>query len=619
MSVPSLKRELGLVDVFAISTGAMFSSGFFLLPGLAAAQTGSSVHWVYGAAALLILPAMLSKAELATAMPRSGGTYFFLDRALGPAAGTVGGLGTWIALTLKSAFALLGMGAYMALLFDLPIKGVAIVLTLVFALVNLVGAKESGGVQRLLVFLLLSGLGIWVLSAVTHVAGDTSIMGEDPLGTELLGGWEGFFATIGFVFVSYAGLTKVASVAEEIKDPGRAIPLGMTLSLAVVTIVYMIGVWIMNMLLDPAAFHASLTPVADSGVVVLGWLPEIVATGIIVVAACAAFASTGNAGILASSRYPLAMARDRLLPSLFADLNKYGTPTWGIVFTAAAMVLFIAFFPIATVAKLAGAFQLVLFGLLCLAVIVMRSSGIDYYRPEFISPLYPWIQIVGLIIPVVLIVQMGTTAILFTTGLIVLGLIWYAVYGRHRVDRRGALFHVFERLGRDVHRGLDAELLDILSERDAQELLEADRLFEDAVEVAVSDSRAWTLIHKVSQTLSQRTGLDGLELANTIVEELRVGLAPSIGNTILAHRQCPEINTPILAIGRPKHPIRAEDDELLRGAGVGSDVGELMVLVSPKVAPDHHYRLLAEVIRRLEERAARNAQGKDPLNKPVRV
>jgi amino acid transporter len=110
-----LSKELGLLDVYAISTGAMFSSGFFLLPGVAAAGTGPSVILAYLLAGIFILPAMLSVAELSTAMPRAGGAYYFLDRSLGPLVGTVGGLGAWFGLVLKSAFALVGMGAYLAL------------------------------------------------------------------------------------------------------------------------------------------------------------------------------------------------------------------------------------------------------------------------------------------------------------------------------------------------------------------------------------------------------------------------------------------------------------------------------------------------------------------------
>ena len=87
----------------------------------------------YFLAGILILPAMFSAAELSTAMPKAGGAYYFLDRSLGPLAGTVGGLGTWLALVLKSAFALVGMGAYLILFLDVPKKPLAVALTVAFA------------------------------------------------------------------------------------------------------------------------------------------------------------------------------------------------------------------------------------------------------------------------------------------------------------------------------------------------------------------------------------------------------------------------------------------------------------------------------------------------------
>ena len=122
----SLKKSLTLYDVFAISTGAMFSSGFFLLPGIAASQTGPSVILAYFVAGIMIIPAMLSKAELTSAMPKAGGSYYFIERAMGPLMGTIGGLGTWLSLVFKTAFALIGMGAYLAIFVELPVKPLAI-------------------------------------------------------------------------------------------------------------------------------------------------------------------------------------------------------------------------------------------------------------------------------------------------------------------------------------------------------------------------------------------------------------------------------------------------------------------------------------------------------------
>ena len=158
-----LKKELGLFDVYAISTGAMFSSGFFLLPGLAAAKAGPSVFLAYLFAGFLILPAMFSMAELSTALPRAGGAYFFLDRSMGPMFGTIGGLGTFLALALKTAFALIGIGAYLSIFVDLPIKPVAVSLTVAFVAINIMGAKETAGLQRILVVILVTILAFFIV------------------------------------------------------------------------------------------------------------------------------------------------------------------------------------------------------------------------------------------------------------------------------------------------------------------------------------------------------------------------------------------------------------------------------------------------------------------------
>ncbi|PIW69104.1 MAG: amino acid permease, partial [Ignavibacteriales bacterium CG12_big_fil_rev_8_21_14_0_65_30_8] len=127
-----LKKQLKLLDVYAISTGTILSGGFFLLPGLAAIQAGPAMILAYVIAAIAILPATFSMIELATAMPRAGGIYYFIDRSLGPMMGTIGGFGTWMALILKVAFALIGMGAYLEIFFpELPIVTIAICFALI--------------------------------------------------------------------------------------------------------------------------------------------------------------------------------------------------------------------------------------------------------------------------------------------------------------------------------------------------------------------------------------------------------------------------------------------------------------------------------------------------------
>ena len=461
-----LKKNLTLFDVFAISTGAMFSSGFFLLPGLATAQSGPAAILAYLLAGVLILPAMFSKAELSTAMPRAGGTYYFLDRSLGPLVGTIGGIGTWLALVFKSAFALIGMGAYLVIFIDLPMKPVAIGLTVGFALLNIVGAKESSGLQGILVVTLIGILTTFIIAGLIRV----SILDWNQVKTNQLTpfmpfGTESLLTTIGLVFVSYAGLTKVASVAEEVQNPDRNIPLGMGLSLLTATVIYVLGVFVMVSVLDPVALRSDLTPVATASSQVLGWMPGNLGLIIIVVAAIAAFASTGNAGIMSASRYPLAMARDNLVMQTFGKIGRFGTPVSGILITALFMILFIILLSEQGIAKLASAFQLLLFGFMNLAVIVMRESKIESYVPGYCSPFYPWMQIVGILVTLILIPELGLLSILFTVGIVGIGILWYFVYSSENITREGAIYHLFSRLGENRYEDLDQELRVVLKEK----------------------------------------------------------------------------------------------------------------------------------------------------------
>lgn len=464
-SKPKLVKSLKLFDVYAVATGAMFSSGLFLLPGIAAAQTGNSVWLAYLVAGLMILPAMYCMAELSTAMPRSGGTYFFLDRSMGPLMGTVGGLGSWVAVVFKSAFALVGMGAYLALYIDLPITVTAIALTIAFGLLNMFGAKETTLLQRILVGTLVVILTAFCIFGLARTGIADAFAPEPGYGDFFRDGFGGFFATIGLVFVSYAGLTKVASVAEEIENPDRNIPLGMTLSLVTATAIYTAGTLVIVTVMPPDELFGSLTPVADAGSRFLGWLPYDLGVTLIVVSAVAAFASTGNAGIMSASRYPYAMAKDKLLPAKLARLGKSGTPTLAIAITVLVMIAVLIVFDVESVAKLASAFQLLLFGLVCLAVIVMRESRIDSYRPGFRTPLYPWVLIAGVLLAFWLILEMGAVAILFTIALSVLCGLYYQLYASKRVKRRGAIFHMHRHLGHNTFEGIEHELTAIVHER----------------------------------------------------------------------------------------------------------------------------------------------------------
>ena len=605
MTVPpsegKLAKQLTLFDVFAISTGAMFSSGFFLLPGIAAAGAGPSVVLAYLIAALFILPAMLSVAELSTAMPKAGGAYYFLDRSLGPLVGTVGGLGTWIALILKSAFALVGMGAYLALFIDVPMKPLAVILTALFMVVNIVGAKETSGLQRLLVTVLLLVLGFFIAQGLWELFGAGAEPGRvgEQFSPFLPFGVNGLMATVGLVFVSYAGLTKVASVAEEVQDPDRNIPLGMALSLATATAIYVLGVFIIVAVLEPSQLRSDLTPVATAASAFFDWLPGSVGLILIVVAAIAAFASTGNAGIMSASRYPLAMARDRLVPDPFARIGRFGTPTAGVVVTSGLMIATIVFLDVEGLAKLASAFQLLLFAMVNLSVIVMREARIEAYDPGYRAPLYPWVQLLGVLGPLWLITELGPVSALMALVLIGLCIGWYFYYAQPRVRRAGAIFHAFAHYGQRRDTDLDMELRGIIQ---AKGLREADPFDEVVARARVLELDAGddldAVFDRAAGLLARELGVPRERLSGEFRKEAESGFLPVARGAAMPHARLEGLDRPELLLVRSRsgltyeHPLPHGPDEPIHA---------VFFLVSPEAAPGQHLRLLGHLASHVDE------------------
>ncbi len=515
-----LTRSLGLRHVFVLSTGAMLSSGLFLLPGLAAAEAGPSAVLAYLLAGVVAVPAMLSVAELSTAMPRAGGAYYFLMRAYGPAVGTVSGMATWLSLVLKDAFALVGMSAYLNIVFDVPAKPLAVVLIAGFTVVNILGTRASALVQMLLVGFVLAVMGWFVVAGLPQ----TGSGGGGSLDPFFADGTGGLVSVIGLVFVSYGGLTKVASAAEEINDPSRNIPLGMGLSLLVSTALYTLGVLVAVAVVPASQLHDDLAPIYTAAVEVMPTAGAV----LVVVAAMAAFSSATNAGILAAARYPLAMSRDRLVGERLGRLNRFNTPAWGVALTGLGMAVVVLALDVAAIAKVASAFVLLTLALVNSAVLVLRASRIASYAPGFTAPLFPYLQLAGIVIDVYLIVELGAVALLLTGASVVLGVAGYLFYGRTRSLHVGAIYHVFERWGRLVDRGLDRELSAAVQSHGVRSADEYPGLIARAAVVNIGDGEDINeAAVRASEVLSSQTNVDVATVTDRFLESGSLWIQPS--------------------------------------------------------------------------------------------
>ena len=452
-SKTSLVRTLSLPSAIAISIGGMLS-GIFVLPGVAFGITGPSVSLAFLVAGICIIPAVLSKAELATAMPKSGGTYVYIDRAFGPLFGVVSGIGLWLSLLLKSAFSLVGLSAYLYVLVELDsfyTTIVAIVSLLLVLVLNLFGVKKVGNAQ-------LAIVGVSVTSLVVLIALGFNSVGVVPPTEFLSDGTLGFFGGVAFLYISYAGVTKIAAIAGEISQPEKNLPRTMIISLLLIMAVYVCVSMVLVRFVDGAALSTDIRPIytaaAEIGGPIAGYIAGIVGVMTLL--------SMANSGLLASSRFPFAMARDGALPKVFTSISKqYLTPVFSIIVTAIVIALAIIFLDVVKIAKLASAFKVLMFVSVNLAVIVFRETNAQWYRPKYKSPLYPFVQVFGILSGLFLLAFLGSQALLSVLAVFIIGFFVFLAYGR-KTNRSGLLsnYGIFSFLFRGRRAGTSETGLD---------------------------------------------------------------------------------------------------------------------------------------------------------------
>ena len=461
-----LEKNLGVFELFSFAAGSMISSGLFILPAIAYKEAGASAIIAYLLAGLLIYPSVCSKTELATAMPKAGGTYFYVERILGTPAGIIAGFANWFSIALKSAFALVGIGAFSTLIFPdlspMQLKFIAVGFCVFFTFLNLISVKSSGVFQTWLVVFLLAILGVYIIAGYPKM----SMQNFSDIDFK---NYKSILEATGLVFIAYGGLTKIASVAEEAKNAGEVVPKAMFLAFFIVTAIYVLVVAITLGVISGETLQKSLTPISTSAGKFMGEFGLIITA----IGAVLAFITTANAGILSASRAPLAMSRDKLIPSIFMKMSKrYKTPYFSILFTSFFMISVILFLEIEILAKVASTFMILLFIMVNFSVIVVRYTNMRNYRPSFKSPLFPSLQIFGIIVYSILISQMGFIPLFLTISFIILSYIWYKIYAQKKEKNISALFTLVKRiLNRHLVENseseiLEEELLDILKERD---------------------------------------------------------------------------------------------------------------------------------------------------------
>jgi basic amino acid/polyamine antiporter, APA family len=495
-----MDRKLNFFDVFSISSGAMISSGIFVLPAIAYGHAGASLFISYLIGGLIALIGILSIAELSSAMPKAGGDYYFVSRSFGPLLGTINGFLSWFALSLKSAFAIYGLSGVFYLLTGLSMPLVAVGATVFFVLLNIVGVKEAAILELVLVAFLISIMIAYIIMGFPMIE-KTHFTPLVPYGINSI------FSTAAFVFISFGGLLKIASIAEEVKNPGKNIPLGMLVSVVVVTVLYAFMIFVTTGILNPSDFKNSILPISDAARKFAGQ-PGYIA---ITIASFMAFITTANAGIMAASRYPLALSRDNLIPRGISRVSKrFNTPVISILVTGIFIIVALQI-DLEILVKSASSVILIAYILSNISVIILRESKLSNYRPVFKVPLYPYIPIISIIVYLFLLIDLGLEAVEISFVFIAASILVYLFYGKNRSKKEFALLYLLKRIidSRMPQHGLESELRDVIRHREGILDDKFDRMVKDAKVLDLENS--YTLddfFNKISDPLGVDLGVE---------------------------------------------------------------------------------------------------------------
>ena len=437
-----LERDLGFIEAMTLGGGTMIGAGIFILPGIAAAGAGPASAVSFGIAGFVALLAAVSLSELATGMPIAGGSYHYVNRGLGGLFGSIVGWGMWTGLMFATAFYMIGFGQYIVepipfldgrtLIVAFGLLGLVLILG-----INYYGTEESGGAQNIMIGVEFAIVIIYMIASIFYIqSGNLSPFA--PTGAS------GIVATTGTVFVTFLGFEIIATVAGEIKDPGRLIPLTMILSVVSVTILYIILMIVTTGVVPYTQLGGSLVPVSDVAAVSMG----IIGVVAIVFAAAVAAISSSNSSTLAASRVIFALGRDNIVNDWVNETHsRFKTPHRAIITTGVVTALLISLgleveAIVALLAEVASFSFLVSYALVHVSLITFRWVDPPEYDPAFEipGPLYPAVPILGILMAGIVITQMDVVVLGVGVGIVLFASLWYGAYARRQDIDEGLLW-----------------------------------------------------------------------------------------------------------------------------------------------------------------------------------
>ncbi len=438
-----LAKTLGWPHLVALGVGAIVGTGILTLIGVGAGKAGPAVILSFAIAGVICACAALAYAEVATMIPASGSAYTYSYVVFGELLAWMIGVALILEYTLVvSAVAVgwsgyaagflqsVGLGLPAALINGPELGGVinlpAIFIIVVVAGLLIAGTRESATLNAILVVLKLAALALFIAVALPvfdashfHPFMPNGFPRSGPPGSEV-----GVMAAAAIIFFAFYGFDAIATAAEEAKDPGRDLAIGIVGSMALCVLIYMVIGAAAIGAVAPNGFASSPEPLA----LILREINQPLAAKILGASAVIALPTVILAFFYGQSRIFFTVARDGLLPQSLARVSSRGTPVRITIFTAIVTSIFAGLIPLDEIAALANAGTLAAFVAVCAAMLVLRRREPDRER-RFRTPL-PWVVgIAGILGCLYLFYSLPVKTQLFFVAAQLVGLVLYAIYG----------------------------------------------------------------------------------------------------------------------------------------------------------------------------------------------
>lgn len=413
----------------------MLGAGIFVFPGLAGGQAGFAAILSFLIGGIIALSVAACTSELATAMPTSGGGYFFVSRTFGNLSGTVVGIAQWIGLIFACAFYLASFGEYALYMleeFEIQWTGSAKIFsfcfTLLLLLINILGSKRVGQLQNLMVIsLTIILILMFTYSIIDYFGIEKNTIAFSKIAPN---GAYSIFSTTALIFTAYLGFVQIANVGAEVKNPNKNLPQSLIWSVVIAMSLYAFIMFVciatfpqeeLKEYGEMATIEVARKMLGNTGAI------------IVLFAGLLAALSSANSSMISASRSVYAVSKDKFISEKASKINKrFGTPHIALILITVPIAIILIRSKIEVFAQIASFLHLIIYAGICLSVLKLRTTKPNWYIPTFRVHLVKIVAGLGALSCIGLLFFMQKLTIIISLGILILAVFYYLIYVRRK-------------------------------------------------------------------------------------------------------------------------------------------------------------------------------------------